>query len=237
MNPKYILFPFHINYIMNIININDVRKYVKTDIDANKYYFDDMNLTYTISNPKKAEWIISKSILNSKIVGNGNGNFDVMLSFNNYNIYIDVGVLILNDKYTNEKSIIQNFSDTNNLDLLFINKKGSEAIDIFKNKLLDKYNAYRSDNKYYYLLFVCIKKEIYLVCLRFNSQNIKNMKFGSFVGNINTKKDFKNIIIDNFIGENNGNVKLYKSKKRLELRLNKEILNTTCAINVYSEPD
>lgn len=45
-------------------------------------YFDDQQITYKISDPKKAEWILSKSIKNSKLVGNGSANVDIKVNDN-----------------------------------------------------------------------------------------------------------------------------------------------------------
>ena len=50
-------------------------------------------------------------------------------------------------------------------------------------------------------------------------------------------KSYKNISIENFIDIKVGNVKLYKSKKRLELRLSKDIINNIinniCSIKLF----
>lgn len=241
-NNQNILTPCLINNINSIINFNKLKKYVKNDVNANYEYYDETNMTYTISNPTKAEWIIYKSIQNSSWIGKGNNKADVLLSLINTNIYIDVGILTLNSNQTNEKSIMQNFTEGNNLDELFIAGKGFDAVNIFKNKLMNKYSVnneintrsknYSSINnkinKYYYMLFICYKKNIYLTCFNFNDKNIKNMKFESFIGS-----EYKNILIKNFIDEIYGNVKLYKSKKRLELRLNKNIINKSCSIKIY----
>ncbi len=55
----------------DFVNINVLKEYVKKDSDGNREYFDNLNITYKISDPKKAEWILSKSIKNSKLVENG----------------------------------------------------------------------------------------------------------------------------------------------------------------------
>lgn len=87
------------------------------------------------------------------------------------------------------------------------------------------------------MMFICKKKNIYLTCLRLHPENIKNMNFLSFVHSNNEKnkqiKQIKNISIDKFIKSTYGNVKLYKSKKRLELRLSKDIINNECSIQLY----
>src|SRR3989304_2289549 len=41
------------------IDFNILKSYVKKDIDGNKEYFDNLNITYKISDPKKAEWILN----------------------------------------------------------------------------------------------------------------------------------------------------------------------------------
>ena len=43
----------------------------------------------------------------------------------------------------------------------------------------------------------------------------------------------KSILIQKFINNKYGNVKLYKSKKRIELRFTKEILNMFNTIIIY----
>jgi hypothetical protein len=239
-----ILMPCSIDNIKLIIDFNILKKYINKDIESNIEYYNDTNMTYTISNPTKAEWIIYKSIKNSLWIGKGNNKADVFLELLNTNIYIDVGVLTLNGNQTNEKSIMQNFTEGNNLDELFIKKNGNEAINIFKNKLINKYSINNEINtqltnyspinnkinKYYYVLFICHKQNIYLTCFNFNNKNIKNMQFESFIGSVT---EYKNILVKNFIDKIYGNVKLYKSKKRLELRLNKQIINEYCSIKIY----
>ena len=216
---KYILQP---STIPKIINIDILKKYVQEDINGNKEYFDDLNMTYRISCPKKAEWILNKAIPNGKLVGNGNTSVDIVVD----NICIDVSVLTLNNLYTNEKSIMQNFSTGNNLDSLFDNSEGDEAIKIFENKLDEKY-ILNAGKEIYYLKFICHKKNIYLTCLRLIPENIKNMKFLSFT------KSHKSISVNNFIDEDIGSVKLYKSKKRLELRLSKDIIHSNHSIKIF----
>jgi predicted Fe-Mo cluster-binding NifX family protein len=211
--------------IPDFVDIKILKEYVKKDIDTNKEYFDDRNITYRISDSKKAEWMLHKCIKNSKLVGDGNKSSDILVD---NEIHIDVSVLTLNGNSTNEKSIMQNFSESNDLDGLFNNNDGEKAVDIFKNKFIKKCS---SNDKYkkdiYYLIFVCKKKNVYLICLKLNTQNIPDMKFGEM-----TKK-CKSIVINNFIDNNIGNVKLYKSKKRLELRLCKTIISNEHSIKLF----
>lgn len=208
--------------IPNFINLDILKKFVQEDLENNIEYFEDLDITYKISDPKKAEWILSKSIDKSKLVGNGNTNIDINIDGK---IGIDVSVLTLNNNFTNEKSIMQNFSNTGELDLLFNGKEGEKAVEIFKNKLIDKYTSNLDD--IYYIIFICKKKNIYISCLKLNPCSIKNMKFAEFT------KSYKNIAINNFINKKFGNVRLYKSKKRLELRLSKDIINHKHSAKIY----
>jgi len=123
---------------------------------------------------------------------------------------------------------MQNFSNSNNLDTLFDTNKGEQAVQIFKDKFRDKCN-FKNNQKMnmYYMIFICKNKSIYMTCLKLNIEHISNMKFSGFT------KTRKNISIDNFIDDTFGNVKLYKSKKKLELRLCKDILNNKCSIKLY----
>ena len=213
-----------INYILqphkipDFININILKEYVKKDLDGNKEYYDDLNITYRISDPKKAEWILKKSIMNSKLVGNGNTYIDILI---NDTVGIDVSVLTLNKaSCTNEKSIMQNFTSSGDLDMLFNDEDGEKAVKIFRDKLKEKYNVETKKlENIYYLNFICKNKNVYISCLKLFPENIVNMKYTSIT------KNYKNILIDNFIDAEYGNVKLYKSKKRLELRLCKNIVN------------
>ncbi len=93
--------------IPDFINIEILIKYVISDIDNNKNFFDDCNIAYKISDPKKAEWILHKSISGSKLVSNGSNNIDIeYIDYNNINFGIDVSVLTMNNNISNEKSIM-----------------------------------------------------------------------------------------------------------------------------------
>lgn len=123
---------------------------------------------------------------------------------------------------------MQNFSSSNDLDTLFNTNEGEKAVEIFKNKFMEKYNFKDGKKKViYYMIFICKDKNIYISCLKLNYEHISNMKFSEFT------QSCKNILINNFINKKFGNVKLYKSKKRLELRLCKDIINNECSIKLY----
>jgi len=205
--------------IPKFVNLDVLKLFVSKDILGNKEYFDEQKITYTISNPKKAEWLMHKSIKGSKLIGNGNKNLDIELD----KIGIDVSVLTLNRNISNEKSLIQNFTTGNELDMLFLNNDCEEAVDIFKDKLKKKYQCISKE--IYYLIFICQKNNIYLTSLKLCCENIDDMMFST--------RTRQNIIINNFIDNKFGQVKLYKSKKRLELRLHKDILHHESSVRLF----
>ena len=122
-------FMFEICCIPKFINIDILKKYVNMDIESNIEYYEDMNITYKISNCTKTEWMIHKSIKMSEMIGSGNNWADVSIK---NSIFIDVSVLTLNQNITNEKSINQNFIDNNKLDELFNETNGNAIVNIFK---------------------------------------------------------------------------------------------------------
>ena len=223
-NDKKNIFILESCKLPNYVNVTILEEYVKKDLDGNKEYLDDLNITYKISDPKKAEWMLNKSINGGILVGNGNTNVDIIVD---NLIGIDVSVLTLNNNLTNEKSIMQNFSGSSNLDSLFTENKGEEVVKIFCDKLQEKYAKNKEINNIYYMIFICKDKNVYITCLKLNVNNILHMKCNGFT------KSCKNISIDNFIDPKIGNVKLYKSKKRLELRLCKNIINHECSTKIF----
>jgi hypothetical protein len=184
-------------------------------------FYDDMGMAYRISSPTKSEWIVSKAIEDGEMVGGGSNNVDIICGA----IGIDVSVLGLGGEFTNEKSIMQNFKRSGDLDSMFNDGKGEKAVRTFRKRLEKKYQD--DLEEILYLIFICHKKHIYLTGLKLYPENIPNMEFVEFT------KSNKSIIIGNFIKNTYGNVKLYKSKKRLELRLSKDIIKSEYSVRVF----
>jgi hypothetical protein len=203
--------------------LQTLKKYVDDDIKANEEFFDNMQMSYRISSPTKAEWILNKAIAGGKMVGGGSNHIDIVSD----KIGIDVSVLTLGKgEFTNEKSIMQNFSKSGNLDSMFNNEKGDKAVRVFQKQLKKKYET-DDIEEFLYIIFICHQKNIYLTCLKLYPANIPNMKFVEF------SKSGKTIIVGNFIKSTYGNTKLYKSKKRLELRLCKDIIDSEFSTKIY----
>ena len=149
---------------------------------------------------------------------------------------IDAMCVIMNKDISNEKSIIQNFASSGSgLDILFNEKKDDEAVGLFMNdykKKLEKVKEKRNLKDLYILAFISTKTDIYIACFKIDIEKITYVKSGGFVEG--KKDNYVNIIIDNFIDSNIGKVTLYKSKRRVELRLKKEILQQEHVFKIFS---
>jgi hypothetical protein len=123
----------------------------------------------------------------------------------------------LNNGDTGETSLAQKFQKTGtNLDDLFQNKDFESIkngwIDIIKNKNLSVIND-KSLNHIYYFFFLRGHKEYYLCGIEVNIDNLSNVT----VNNDRSTRD--SVFLDNYIENKYGYTKIYKAKKRLELRL------------------
>jgi hypothetical protein len=213
----YVINPIHINKLD--IDINKLKIMVNEYMIPRIEYYKSTETKNLEIESGFSEWWIEKTS-NSKKISSGNCPFDVLTLNKNA---IDVMCLCINGNMSNEKSIIQNFTNSgNNLDDYFNNKNFDNAIKIFLNEYKKKIINFKNEqnvNKLYYLSFISTSKNVYLSSFIININKLKNVISGG------TTKQQKSILIQNFINNKYGNVKLYKSKKRIELRFTKEILN------------
>jgi hypothetical protein len=161
-----------------------------------------------------SEYMISKCIDMGKRVGKGSGPIDV----ENDDIGIDVACVCLDGNTTNEKSLGQKFKGDggNLLDIHFSNGKHTLALDLYVDELTKKLSKITKD--IYYFILISTKKDIYLSTLSINPKKLLFVKSNGF------SSQGKSIKTSGFIHSKYGSVVLYKSKKRLELRLNSSIL-------------
>jgi hypothetical protein len=166
-------------------------------------------------------------------IGGGNCGMDVITKNNEG---IDVTCIIMKQDISNEKSLIQNFTSSgSNLDTLFIEKKDEEAVELFMNEYKKKLEKVKEDENLtdlYILAYISTNTDIYLACLQINISKIEFVNSGGFVKG--KKDNCVNIILNNFINYDIGKVTLYKSKKRLELRLKKNILHQEFIYKIYT---
>lgn len=165
------------------------------------------------------EYIIAKCI-NGLRVGEGHCPIDVVKDDKG----IDVLCVCLNGTQTNEKSIMQNFSTCgNHLDELFETGKYQQALWLFTKEYYKKLlNAKKTKKitKLYYLAFISTNVNVYMCAFKINSECLLNIKYE------NITKQQKSIKFKGFMDDKFGITTLFKSKKRLEIRFKKDILNS-----------
>lgn len=215
--------------IPDSINIDDLKLKLNKYMESRKEFYNETERSLYVEDEFSEYWLAKVS--GGEQVGKGNCGTDVITKNKEG---IDAVCLIMNKIQTNEKSLMQNFNDAGiALDKLFIEEKYDDAVKLyiksFNNKMVkikEKYNL----TDLYIFGFISTKNDIYGICFKIV---IDNIKFENLETSRITKKK-KNIELFNFIERENGNVKLYKSKKRLELRLNKDIIKNAFAVKLYT---
>jgi len=161
----------------------------------------------------------------------GSGSYPVDVISHSKSIAVDISGLTINytpkgkfNRLTGEKSLGQKFKSENygnlneDLDDLFKNSKGEEIVASFAQILNKKYNKVFEDKKnitkIYILNFIFDNsaEKIYISVFKVDKDEIFNFKNG--------KISETTCIVENGINNHYGEIKAYKSKKRLELRLN-----------------
>lgn len=217
--------------IPDSINIEEIKSNISKYMASRAEYYRKKNRAPFIEDEFSEYYVAGAS--KGIEIGGGNCSMDVITQNNEG---IDVMCVIMNKYSSNEKSLIQNFSFSGtDLDTLFREKKDVEALNLYINQYSKKlYNIKFEENlsDLYILSFISTHKDVYLTCFKINLDNIKNISTGGFVNN---QKDLcTNIMVNNFINPLYGNVRLYKSKKRMELRLLPDILKSEHTIKIYS---
>lgn len=223
----------NINYILEpcpipkSINLDKLKTYIFDYIKHREYFYKETNRSFYIEDEFSEFWL--KSASSGIHIGTGNCATDIVTS----NLEsIDSMCVIMNKNISNEKSLIQNFKlSGNKLDILFDNKEDKIAVELFIDDLYKKQLLVKEKYKIplsYIFAYITFNTEIYLCCFKYNTNIINNAKSEGF------NKSNKSIIISGFINNFYGNIKLYKSKKRIELRLNINcIKNNKHCIRIY----
>ena len=216
------------------INIGMMTEFINKYMESRVSYYREKKRSPFIED-EFSEFYTAKCS-NGIEIGGGSCAMDVQTKENEG---IDAICVIMNKNSSNEKSLIQNFSSSGvDLDTLFRDKKDSEAIELYLAQYLNKLKDVKNKKKLkelYILAFISTKNDVHMVCFKINLESIKNVTSGGFVKTKAGKADKNvNIIVNNFINPSYGNVKLYKSKKRIELRLLPAVLNSEHAVKVYS---
>lgn len=123
----------------------------------------------------------------------------------------------LTNSESGEASLGQKFEGAGiDLDNLFANKQYEVIKDawlgIFTGKILQVRNDYPSIEDIIYLFILRAGSDFYLVGCNVDADTISNVSVASNTTN-------KSVFLNDFIEKKYGNAKIYKAKKRLELRL------------------
>ncbi|MGI5898044.1 MAG: hypothetical protein ACOX6Q_02695 [Candidatus Dojkabacteria bacterium] len=121
------------------------------------------------------------------------------------------------DTESGETSLAQKFKDTGkSLDTLFASEQyeliKTQWLRIFKEKY-EKVKEEKDIEKIYYFFMIRAGLVFYLVGLRLELGNLSNVVVD------NTSKRKEAVVLKNFIDAQLGTARIYKAKKRLELRL------------------
>ena len=172
---------------------------------------------------------------NGNMIGGGSCAMDVTTQNNEG---IDATCINMRETGSNEKSLIQKLKGSGkDLDQIFKDKKHNEAVKLYMDEYFNKIQDVKKKmglENLYILAFVSCSNDIFLVCFKINVENIEHVLSGGFVNS--TNEECVNIIVNNFIDPSYGNVRLYKSKKRVELRLLPSVLKSEHAVKIYTMP-
>jgi len=204
-----------------------VSKYMES---RTEYYKEKKRSPYV--EDEFSEWFTGQAT-KGIVIGGGSCAMDVKTAKGEG---IDAMCVIMNKSQSNEKSLMQNFSESgNNLDKLFLEKKDEDALKLFTDGYFHKLNTCKTEKELtdlYILAFVSTTADVYLVCFKIDIAQIQHVRSGGFVGE--GKAECKNIKVNHFVDSKHATVKLYKSKKRLELRLLPAILESEHAVKIYT---
>lgn len=221
---QFVLEPCH---IPESINIDYLKSNIQQYMTSRQDFYRDTKRSLFIED-EFSEWWLAKSS-NGHSVGKGNEATDIITSQKEG---IDAMCVIMNGYQSNEKSLVQNFNASGyDLDNLFKNNDEEIAVELFMNglktKLLSVISKYEL-TKLYILAYVSCQKEIHICCFHYCISQIDNIVSSGI------SKQGQSISVKNFINDKWGNVKLYKAKKRVEMRLKKAcITENPFAVKIY----
>lgn len=247
---KIVIKPLKQSELANFLDdkAKDIIKYfiVKSLFSQPETKTDQRDLPIQIPKEHIEQWFTQA--LDVKPVGAGSYPVDIYNDREHWgadikmlNIKVD-GLGNVRNSESGEASLGQNFADAGiNLDVLFSSKSYEEI----KNKWVKLYQ-----NKYGHLKkdYPFIKKIFYFFILRPGVQkagasfyfagavlNLKNLKS---IGVDMTRTTRNSVFLNNFISSDYGNTKIYKAKKRLELRIrpkkwvdNNKVIRITTSFN------
>lgn len=234
------------NYVLNFLSKEDLNKifdpyakktisyFIKKILLAQPEKKKEQKKELPIQAPKEhiEQWMVQA--LDGEHTGSGSYPIDIVFEADGEIIGADVKMLScktdkngnLTDDDSGETSISQkfkdeNFGENNTLDELFKSKEKKHIIwDKWKDLIKEKYSKVfeeKNVNKIYYIFLLRAGKNFYVGICHVNLDNIDNTEID--FEKTDKSENAKSLWIKNFINDRYGSVKVYKSKKRVELRL------------------
>lgn len=178
-------------------------------------------INFRITKENVEQWIVQA--LNAESIGAGSYPVDIktdnfLADLKSMSIKIDKNGNVAKAE-SGETSLAQKFKTEENLDILFQHGKAEKIKTIWSRVLYDKYKTVVKEHKIdkiYYIFIMRANKKYYLFMTSVDYESITNLNLE--VDKQRSTKD--SVFIKNMIDEKFGNVKIYKAKKRMELRLN-----------------
>jgi hypothetical protein len=204
-------------------SLSIIRYFIKKSLFSQPEILPQQNIR-AVEIPKQhiEQWFVQA--LNVEPVGSGSFPIDIYNKKQNWGADIKMLNIKVNDDgcITNsdsgEASLGQKFiSYGTELDSLFLQKQYEQIkngwLKIIRDKHLQVKKFYPSIKHIYYLFILRANVSFYFIGCKVNLKNLINVS-------VNTSRTTNNsVFLDGFISNLLGNVKIYKAKKRMELRL------------------
>ena len=203
---------------------------LKTLISYPEFLPTQSNTALYLEKKQCEQWIVQA--LGLKPVGEGSYPIDGIRGEDGFDVSsLSLGQTSKTKKMksqTGEKSLGQKFDDENfgeiddTLDQLFILQKGDKIVEAWRKILEKKWGETIKENNLttlYLVNLVLYKPEskLYLFLLKINYDALDQINSGAF------SKKGSSVDIGNMISSDFGSIKIYKAKKRMELRINPKI--------------
>lgn len=213
--------------IPSSIDLEKLKSYVKKYMEPRLEFHDDNPNDGGLSlEAKYSEWWTARAS-SGKRVGMGSGGTDVKTSNNEG---IDVMCVLMNKRISGEKSLVQNFKNSgSDLDTLFKTKNYETAVKLYMEGFKKKLNIEKEKHDLsdmYIMAYISTKTDISICCFKIDLSVIEAVK--------PCKATNVNITINGIIDNKYGTSTLYKSKKRVELRLSIKCLDDPLTVKIYS---
>ncbi|MCV6599588.1 MAG: hypothetical protein OIF36_03820 [Alphaproteobacteria bacterium] len=177
-------------------------------------------LKFQVTKENMEQWIVQA--LDAEPLGAGSYPVDIktkdfLADIKSMSVRLDKDGNIKNAE-SGETSLAQKFSAEKNLDKLFQTSKFNQIKNLWVKILSSKYKQVVEDQKIdliYYIFLMRVENKYYLFMTKVDYKKITE----EFLKVNNSRSTKSSVFVKNMIDDKFGNVKIYKAKKRMELRL------------------